>query len=96
MAAVGVDLGVAHEGIDAVQEIGRVTVGLQPDDVIREQPLADRAAQTLRQHQPRVDGGPWDVIEVQDERVRPFSADGRGGQVEVIVLQQDRTSRSGR
>ena len=66
------------------QEVARVAVGLQAADVVGQQPLADRAPQRLRQHQPRIDRRPRDVVEMQHQRLGALlrgrtARRGRGG-----------------
>ena len=67
----------------------RVPVGLQADDVVRQQTLADHPPQRLGQHHPGINGRPRDVVEVQQQAVGALLADARCGQVEVIVLEHD-------
>ena len=87
-APVTVDPGVAHEARDGVQELVGVAVGLEADDVAAQQPLADRAADALGQHLPDARRRPRDVVEVEDRGVGPQLTNERGGQVQVVVLEE--------
>ncbi len=88
MAAVRVDPRIAHEGIRGEQEVGGVAVGLETQDVVGQQPLADRAAQCLGQHLPGLDGRPRDVVEMQQQGIWACLPDGRRSEIQVIVLEQ--------
>ena len=87
-ATVAVDPGVAHEARHGVEEVVGVAVGLEADDVAAEQPLTDRAADALGQHLPDARRRPRDVVEVEDRGVRPQLTKLRGGQVQVVVLEE--------
>ena len=57
---------------DRDEEVVAPAVGVEADDVVREQPLVDRARLTrLRQDGSSVRAGPGNVDEVRERRVRP-------------------------
>ena len=83
-----VDLGPDHV-LAAAEEVPRPALGVEADDVVREQALVDRAADRLGQHAPVVGLRPRDVDEVGDASPRALrSRTKRRRRVEVVVVEE--------
>ena len=65
-------------------------MGVKADDVVREQPVVDRAPDPLGQHAPEVGLRPRDVHEVAERGVGPGVADEPRREIQVIVVEEDR------
>ncbi len=68
-------------------------LGVEGDDVVRDEAGVDRPAHRLRQHAPAVGRRPRDVREVREERVAALVADDERSDVEVVVVEEDRRVR---
>ena len=79
-------LGDAHE-------VPAPAARVEADDVVREQPVVDRAPHLDRQHRPAVGSRPRDVHEVHEPRLRPRVSNDARRDVEVIVVEEDRCAR---
>ena len=72
------------------QEVDSPAVRVEPDHVVREQPVVDRTAHVLRQHVPVVGLRPRDVDEVRKQRVGRALAYEPRREIEVVVVEEDR------
>ena len=70
----------------AVDEVPPPAVGMKADDVVRDQPLVDRAAHRPRQHAPAVGLRPRNVHEVHERCVGPLLPDQTWCEVEVVIV----------
>ena len=73
-------------------EVPRPPRGVEPDDVVREQPFVHRPSHCLRQDRP-VDG-PRDVDEVRELGVGACGTHAAGREVQVVVLEENGCARS--
>ena len=85
----------AGDGDGALLEVSPPPVGVEADDVVREQPVVDSLAEPLRQDAPVVALRPWDVHEMGEQRSGADSAHDPGSEIEVVVVEEDRRRRSG-
>ena len=84
--ALVVDLEL-HQLAAAGEEVAAVRGGVEPDDVVREQPAEDLLPHPAGQNPPAVGLRPRDVDEVLQEGVRPRRADQTRARVQVVVVE---------
>ena len=88
-AGVVVHLG-AEDVHAAAQEVPAPPVGVEADDVVRENALVQRPPDRFRQHAPVVGLRPGDVHEVRQRRRRGVLANDARRHVQVVVVEEDR------
>src|SRR3972149_10348100 len=89
MTLLEVDDRALEHGFATVKEIAHVAGGLEPYDVGSAQFRVDRLTHEVRQDTPVARARPGDVGKVEDGGSRYLSAHGAGGQVQVVVLEED-------
>ena len=72
------------------KEVDPPAVGVEPDHVVREEPVVDRGPHPLREHVPVVRLRPRDVDEMREQRVRRTVADESRREIEVVVVEEHR------
>ena len=80
----------ADEVLAAAQEAAAPAQRVEPDDVVREDPLVDLLADLEREHVPVVRLRPRDVHEVLQRRVRLRVPDMPRREVQVVVVEEHR------
>jgi hypothetical protein len=81
--------GQPHVLLAGQQEVAHIRVGLQTDDVGREQAIHDLLAHVARQHLPVLRSRPWNMDEVLKDRIGKLATDESGNQVKVVIVRED-------
>ena len=84
-AALKVDLKIEQVAA-ALDEVAAVGLGVEADDVVRQQPFIKLVTDLGRQHSPGIRLRPRDVNEVVEKYIGPRLADDPRQRVEVVVV----------
>jgi hypothetical protein len=71
------------------EEVSAPTVGMEADDVVRQQAVVERDANRLREDAPIIRLGPGDVHEMPQRGVRSAGAYEARREIEVVVVEAD-------